>query len=171
MQVALVVVPLVVYVVAFVTNLLALLIFKASAGATLFSATFGVGEWLGVNLHLLLRIFVLALWYSPIVALQLLISVSVPRMPLVWTVVPPLALIFGERIFFGTWHLGQFVLGRLGGPRSVDSLDMVWGFQGSAREGINLLPALTHFDVWAGVAVAAVLTYVAIRIRRHRSDS
>jgi ABC-2 type transport system permease protein len=171
MLVALIVVPLIVYVIAFVTNLLAMLVFKVSMGTQLFPSTFGIAEWLGANLHLLLRIFVLALWYSPLVAAQLLISVSVPRMPLVWTVLPPLALIFGERMFFGTWNIGQFAVGRLGGPESESSLNMVFGLQGNARDGLNPLPMLTHVDLWAGVAVAAVLAYAAILVRRHRSDS
>jgi ABC-2 type transport system permease protein len=172
MLVALIVVPLVVYVLSFVTNVLAMLLFKAFTGAQIFSESLGIGEWLGANLHFLLRIFVLALWYSPIVAIQLLISVSVPRMPLVWTVVPPLALIFGERMFLGTWNVGMFVVNRLGGPGSTDErMNMVFGLHGSPSQGFNPLPMLTHVDLWAGVAVAAVLTYAAILVRRHRSDS
>jgi hypothetical protein len=171
MLVALIVVPLVVYVLSFVTNVLALLVFKAATGAQLFSDSLGIGEWLGANLHFLLRIFVLALWYSPIVAIQLLISVSVPRMPLVWTVVPPLALIFGERMFLGTWNVGMFVAHRLGGPSSDDRMNMVFGLRGNAQEGFNAIPMLTQVDLWVGVAVAAAVTYAAILVRRHRSDS
>jgi len=169
MLVALIAVPLVVYALAFVTNLLVLLVIKVSTGVELFSGAFGVGEWFGANLQLLLRIFVMALWYSPIVALQLLISVSVPRMPLVWTVVPPLVLIFGERMFFGTWNVGLFVLERISGPDTGQNV--AFAVQGIPGHGLNPLPFLSHVDLWAGVAVAAVLTYVAILIRRHRSDS
>lgn len=171
MLVALIAVPLVVYVIAFVTNLLVMLVFKVSSGAELFAGTFGVGDWLAANLQLVLRIFIQALWYSPIVAIQLLISTSVPRMPVVWTLVPPLVAIFGERIFFGTWNIGLFVAGRLGGPGTGDGLDAAFAMRGRLRDGIDLVPVLTRLDLWIGVAVAVALVYAAILVRRHRSDS
>lgn len=169
MLVALVAVPLLVYVIAFVTNLLVMLVFKVSTGVDLFPSPYTAGTWLQVNGYLLLRLIVMALWYAPIVAYQLLISVSVPRMPVVWTLLPPLVLIFGERMFLGTWNIGLFVAHRLGGPGSDQNLAL--GIGGVRGEEINPLPMLAQVDLWGGVAVAAVLVYATIYIRRHRSDS
>jgi len=111
---------------------------------------------------------VLALWFAPVAAYQLLISAFVPRGPFVFTLLPPLALIFGERLFFGTWHIGGFVLHRLGavqlGPHTGRGLE---GF----IDALNALPLLQRLDLWIGVVVAAALLVLTIRIRRHRDDN
>jgi ABC-2 type transport system permease protein len=170
--VALVAVPLVVYALALVTNLVAFLMFKVAVG-------FGPGieaskhstaiMWLKLNGYLLLDVFVLALWFAPVAAYQLLVSVTVPRVVFVWTLLPPIALVIGQKLFFDSWSLRDLLLLRLaagpntfpGGNETVDGM----------IEAVNALPMLGRTDLWIGVAIAVALVFLTIRIRRHRSDS
>jgi hypothetical protein len=121
-----------------------------------------------LNGYLIVDILVLGLWYAPLVGYQLLMSVLVPRAVFVFTVLPPLALILGERLFFGTWNIGLFLARRLAGmqfsPRGGLSAQGV-------IESVNALPLLTRPGLWIGAAVAAVLIYVTIRIRRHQDET
>jgi ABC-2 type transport system permease protein len=171
MLVALIAVPLFVYVASFATNLLAMMAFKVSTGVELFPSVDGFRKWLLVHWYLVFGIAVLALWYSPIVAYQMLVSVAVPRVPIVWTLLPPIALILGERLLFGTWRIGMFMADRLSGVTATGDGVVTYGRVGSSLASLDPMPLLMRPGLWGGVVVAAVLTYAAIRIRRHRDDS
>ena len=169
--VALIAVPLVVLALSIVTHLLVLATFKVGG---LIQPTrnpvphWTVLSWFKLNGFLLLDLFVFALWYAPIAAYQLLVSVVAGRAVFVWTVLPPLMLVFGQKLLFDSWSIGQFMLYRLG------ALSLGGGMRGNlddAIDGINALPVLELPDLWIGVIVAAALVFVTIRIRRHRDDS
>lgn len=121
-----------------------------------------------LNGYLIVDIFVLALWFAPVAAYQLLISAAVPRAPFVFTLLPPLALIFGERAFFGTWHIGEFIGHRLGAVRFGSRPGH--GVQ-DVIDVLNALPLLGRLELWIGVLVAAAVLVLTIRIRRHQADS
>jgi ABC-2 type transport system permease protein len=169
--VALIAIPAVVYVLSFLTNLIAFGIFKVMVHTEVppgIAADWSVGGWLRLNGYLLVDIPVLALWFAPVAAYQLLISAFVPRAPFVFTLLPPLALIFGEPLFFGTWHIGSFVGHRLGAAQLGPHMGR--GVEG-VIEALNALPMLQRLDLWMGVLVAVALIVLTIRIRRHRDDS
>lgn len=173
---AIVAAPLVAFAMAFVTNLLATLVFKLVTGFDSTPLPGGASQlsaWLWIHTHLLAAIFIGALWIAPVAAYQLLISVSAPRVPVLWTILPPLAIIVAEGWLLGTWNVAGFIGHRLsgitGGGRSDSGPD--WeGLEGMIQ-GLNSLPTLAQPSLWIGVAVAAALVFVAIRIRRVRSDS
>ena len=48
----------------------------------------------------------LALWFAPVAAYQLLVSAWARSSVLVWTLLPPLVLILGESFALGTWNIG-----------------------------------------------------------------
>jgi len=180
--VALLAVPLIVYALAVLTNLLAFGILSAR-----FHGQAGLHQlvqwdtlaWLRMNWYLLLDIVVLSLWFAPIAAYQILISAWAPRNVLVWTVLPPLMLIFGERAVNGTWHVWDFVVYRLGGAFGAGGrvpVEALMDHTGRSQldillERVSLLRFLALPDLWIGVAVAIVLVFGAIRIRRYRDDS
>jgi ABC-2 type transport system permease protein len=171
--VALIGVPLVVYGLAFVTNVLAYLVFRVTldhGGATSLPGHWAGLDWLHLEALLLMDLFILALWFAPIAAYQMLVSVAVPRAAMVWTVLPPLVLIFGERLLFNSWSIAAFTGNRLGDVvRSLPSRD-AHGVPGLLDKA-NLIDLLTLPSLWIGVAVAALMLYVTIRIRRHRDDT
>jgi hypothetical protein len=160
-----------VYVLSFVTNIVAFAILKilfhpaAPSSATL---DWTIGGWLQLNGYLLIDILVLALWFAPVAAYQLLISVMAPRAVFVITVLPPLTLMIGEALFFRTRHVSDFLGHRLG---SV----MLHPRQGRGVQGVidavNTLPLLSRPELWIGVGVAAALIYITIRVRRRQQDS
>ncbi len=167
--VALIGVPLVVYGLALVTNALSWVIFMATLD---FAPSRGPTalNWLKMNGYLLADVFVLALWFAPIAAYQLVVSVWVPRAVAVWTLLPPVAVILGQKIFFDSWSIAELVRQRLGG--FTMNLGGSGGESAAAAIGaINAIPLLARADLWIGVAIAAVLVFLTIRIRRHSDDT
>jgi ABC-2 type transport system permease protein len=126
-----------------------------------------VGSWLRLNGVLILDLIVLGLWYAPLVGYQLLTSAWAKSSVFIWTVLPPLLLIVGERLAFGTWHIGEIIGTRLAGL----SLTGEGRSMGDLVDNLNMLPHLMRLDLWIGVALAAAFVFGAIRIRRYRDDS
>jgi ABC-2 type transport system permease protein len=177
---ALVAAPLVVFVLAIAGHLVFFTIYQARVALGSFPAvlTWNTYEWLRTELLMLALLPFAALWYAPVAAALLLLSVSTRR-PLLWaTLIPVVALIL-ERVALGTHYLRDFIA-----YRAFD----IWGTLASPHESIiarhkglhpvgsllgelNFRGALTDIDLWLGVAVAAALIYLAIRIRRYRDDT
>ena len=177
--VALVAMPVAIWALAIVTNLVVfgILYFRFRDLAQHF-VQWDTSVWARLYGYLFVDVLVMALWYAPIAGYQLLLSAWARSSVLVWTLLPPIALVVGERMIFKTWHVGQFLAYRLGaglftGP--PPNFDVVGpGTHGGVAEALsrmNLLPALGNIDLWIGVAVAIVLVFAAIRIRRYRDDS
>jgi ABC-2 type transport system permease protein len=176
--VALLIVPLGLFVLAFVTNLIAyailwLRLHNNAALAPLM--TWDTVEWLRLNGALLLAIPILALWYAPIAAYQLLVSAWAKGSVFVWTVLPPLVLILGERFTFGTWYIRNVLRDRLGlsviGVAARGRASNTPFGQRGLFDGIDVIGLLSSLDMWIGVAIAVAFVLAAIRIRRYRDDS
>jgi ABC-2 type transport system permease protein len=112
-------------------------------------------------------VIVHVLWYAPLYALFIMMSAWVRR-PILWVVLPVFALPILERIAFGTSLATQFMRWRLTGAARE-------AFKPEGQEGTVI--ALSQLDpgrflsspgLWLGLAVAAVLIYIAIRLRRAR---
>ena len=178
--VASVVVPIGIYVLAVITNVLAFGILYARLHS---DAVFGpfvhwnTGDWLHLNGILLADILIVTLWYAPVVAYQLLMSAWAKGSVLVWTILPPLLAILGERLIFGTWYVGRLIGERIGinltgvavghrPPQIAQSLHASTIF-----DQIDAFGLLTTPQMWIGIAVAAVLVFATIRIRRYRDDT
>lgn len=107
------------------------------------------------------------LWYAPFYGWLLLVSAWARRAPLLWAVLPPVAIGFVERIAFGTSHFGTMLLYRFGGgPEGIASA--------SSRQPMDLFEhfSLGHFllspGMWIGFAIAAAFLAAAVRLRRYR---
>jgi ABC-2 type transport system permease protein len=109
------------------------------------------------------------LWYAPLVAWLLLASVAMRRAPLALAALPILAVPV-ERWVFGTSQIGRFLIGRV--------------FPWPERLPAPLTPYIQRSDpalewwrlfmepgLWIGLAVAAGMLYVVIRLRRYRDDT
>ena len=92
------------------------------------------------------------LWYAPIGAWLILASVIAKRAPLLVAVLPPVVLAVSENIVLGSSNLWQ-ILGYRFSPQG------------------DLLEVLTDLDLWLGLAVAAGMLYIVIRLRRYRDDT
>lgn len=178
LAVALLIVPLGLYVLAFVTNLVAfgILYLRVHNDGLLGQfVTWDTTGWLRLNGVVLVYVFILALWYAPVAAYQLLVSAWAKSSVFVWTVLPPLVLIFGERLVFGTWHVAWILRDRLGiniagVAASGRATRAAFGPRG-LFDGIDIVGLLTAPAMWIGVVVAAGLVFGTMRIRRYRDDT
>jgi ABC-2 type transport system permease protein len=108
------------------------------------------------------------LWYAPFYAWMLFISAWARRTPLLWTVIPPLAIGVFEKIAFQTSHFAELLNYRFsGGPEAMTSMMGDMPFE----PGMHIAPVafLTAPGLWGGLLVAAALLFAAARVRRYRS--
>jgi ABC-2 type transport system permease protein len=179
--VALVVMPVAICALALVANLIAYGILWIRFHDTMVMPNFirwDTVAWLRLYGSLFANIIVLSLWYLPIVGYQLLLSAWARSAVLVWTLLPPFAVLLAEGWFLKSWNIAHFLGYRLlwgmWEDRPPPNFEVAPGAHNTIENvlrGTNLLPALGNIDLWLGVAVGVVLVLAAIRIRRYRDDS
>jgi len=177
--VATVIVPLGVYVLALVTNLLFSAIAIGHAGVLV---SWDTALWLRIEGYMLFGLVLSILWYAPLAALLLLVSGWARRNAFLWTTLPPLLLAWAERAFLGTTHVVDLIQYRTAGVTHLLGLDTAIDRVTAEHldrslwlktffDSLQVWPAITNIDLWLGVLAAAVFTFAAIRIRRYRDDS
>ena len=101
-------------------------------------------------------------------------TVLAKRVPLMYALMPPATLILLEVMFLDSSHLARFIGQRLAPWTRSD-----WAWDASDPQR-GLLPGLgspdwgalfTNSSLWLGVAVAAAMVYLVIRLRRYRDDT
>jgi ABC-2 type transport system permease protein len=111
-----------------------------------------------------------ALWFAPIYGWLLLVSAWARRMPVLWAVLPLLAISAVERITFGSMHFMSMLQYRVAGA-------MIEGFGsnasnvGESLHGVSepsLVRFLTAPGLWIGLVFAAACLAAAVRLRRYR---
>jgi ABC-2 type transport system permease protein len=122
-----------------------------------------VGMLYGVAIH--------ALWFTPLYGYLLLVSAWAPRAPLLWAVVPILALAAAEKIALGSAFVLSVVRYRFVGAMTEGFAP--GAFHGAVTQSSQLEPArfFASPNLWLGLAFAAACIYGAIRLRRHRDPS
>jgi len=108
------------------------------------------------------------LWHAPFYGWMLMVSSWARRAPLLWAVLPPLAIGIVEKLVFGTSHFSGMLLYHLGGrpdsgPKSGDLMDMLGHF--------DPWMLLSEPGLWTGLAATAIFLAVAVRLRRDREPS
>lgn len=120
------------------------------------------------------------LWYAPIAAYLLLLSAWAKNKVFLWAVLPPIALPVLEKVFLGTIHITEFLGRRFAGyidELRVDSNVFETGngdrlpAVSDVYNAFDLSNLFMSTELWLGVAAAAALIVVTIRIRRFRDDS
>jgi ABC-2 type transport system permease protein len=174
--VAVIVVPLGVFVLAIASHMVAFAIWKmrVAAGGMPDMVAWDAMAWLRGETVILLCLILSSLWYAPVVAAGLLVSAWVRRNPVLWATLPLLFLPIFEYVFFRTSYLWRFISYRSGGIWNVlttrdghtvmsESMHMLSDF--------NWAAAFTSLDLWLGVAATAALLYATVRTRRYRDDT
>lgn len=107
-----------------------------------------------------------ALWLAPVYAWFLLISAWARRAPVLWAILPLLAVSAVERILFNSWHFMHGLQYRLTGAmqRAFTTADGNYETLGQLSPGKFLATP----GLWVGLALAAVFLAAAIRLRRAR---
>jgi len=181
--VAVVVVPLGVYLTAMVSGALFQAIWAArTASGSLPHITVGwdTVAWLKVQALMLYGLIVSMLWYAPMAAFLLLVSAWARKNVFLWATLPPVIAIIVERAAFGTrytadllkyrswtgiWDalLEQPITPEMGHGQVVSLADLF--------DNIPMSKAFVNVDLWLGLVVAALFVFAAIRIRRYRDDT
>jgi len=174
--VAVVLVPLGVFVLAIASHLIAFTIWKlrVAGGGVPDVINWNAVAWLRGELVIFLCLILSSLWYAPVVAAALLLSAWVKRSPLLWATLPLFLVPIFEYIVFRTRYIWNFIQYRSGG---------IWHILGT-RDGhsvmseqmrmlndLNWAGAFTSVSLWLGVLAAAAMLYAAARIRRYRDDT
>jgi len=168
-SIPLIILPLLSFAIAVVTQFLMLLL----SSAVLLGSGLSVGtlwarmSFFHMSLMLLYHILTVhGLWYAPIYGWLLLVSASAPRAPFIWAFLPPFVIWGAEKIAFRTSHFLALLQYRLTGPEpSTRPPSGTW---------MDVLSALTPTQffstpgLWVGLAVAAILLAAAVRLRRYR---
>jgi ABC-2 type transport system permease protein len=168
-SVPILVLPLIAFVVTMVTQGVMLL---ASAAVVAASGISTEPLWRHVSfveasrINLVHLVMFHGIWYSPLYAWLLLVSAWATRAPLLWAVLPPLAIGIVERLAFNSTHFGGMLRRHfLEGPMSVaDQSGMSMDLLAPHPLGHLLASA----GLWIGLVVAALFLLGAVRLRRSR---
>ena len=167
LSIPLVILPLVTFAITIVTQWIMLLLSSALmlARGQSVAALWSHLPLFQMSLMLLFHLVAIhGLQFAPVYSWMLLVSSWARRAPLLWAVLPPLAIGVAEKIAFNTSHFAA-LLGYLlgGGPEIVTG----------KMEMLPLTPlAVGEFFInpglWIGLAVAAAFLAAAVRLRRYR---
>jgi ABC-2 type transport system permease protein len=181
---ALIVIPLVYFAAADLTALVMAFILSVRASSQVGGALWHADLWLQMQVLWLYVIAASALWYLPLAGYLLVVSAWARRAVMLWSILPPIALILIERWFFGTHVIANQLGERLGGmgglifrePQGccswattiVDNDTIrtpvsIWGF-------LNPGGFLSSPETWIGAAAGVALIAAAIQLRRRRSE-
>ena len=133
---------------------------------------FDGATWLQLQVGCLALVPAVVLWYLPIAAYLMLISVWARKNAFLWAILPWLALEMIEGLLMQSHHVADFLGRRFGG------VFMVMDLGSSRSEAPELSVFLRHLanvfvsgEAWLGALAAAGLFFAVIRIRRYRDDS
>lgn len=182
MSIPLVVLPLITFVVVVVLQLLMLLL--NSAGRLVDGLSLAP-LWTQLPLFEMQAVLgyglvTLSLWNAPIFAWLLMVSAWARRTPILWAILPPLAVSLVEKIAFGTNYFGALIAHRLigGYEAGFSGSESVVKAHGAARLSggipsaglaqVDPIKFLTSPSVWIGLALAAAFLAAAVWLRRYR---
>jgi ABC-2 type transport system permease protein len=181
---ALIVIPAVYFAAADLTTLIMAFIVSVRWSSSIDGALWHADLWLQLQALWLYMIVTTALWYLPIAAYLLVVSAWAKRAVMLWSLLPPLALVLAERWFFDS----HVILGTIGerllgypaqafrddpgccswvtaavGNDTITAPTGIWGF-------FNVAGFFSSAETWIGAAVGAALIVCAIQLRTRRTE-
>ena len=175
---AAVVVPLFVLVVSSALQILFALIWSVRFNGTFLGDALMAWHgptWLKLQASFLVVIVTAILWYLPLIAYLMVVSVWSRRNAFLWAVLPPVAILAIENLILGSNRFGEFL-----GHRFIGVFELLERKIGSVhgsgmvtvRDVLDAVSGvLTSHETWLGVLVAGAMIFGVVRIRRFRDDS
>jgi ABC-2 type transport system permease protein len=181
---ALIVIPAVYFAAADLTTLIMAFIVSVRSSSTIGGALWHADLWLQLQALWLYMIVTTALWFLPIAAYLLVVSAWAKRAVMLWSILPPLALVLAERWLFDSHVIASEIAERLlGYPAeafrddpgccswvttvvdndSITTPTSIWGFFNAGR-------FFSSPEMWIGAAVGATLIVCAIQLRTRRTE-
>jgi ABC-2 type transport system permease protein len=181
---ALIVIPLVYFALADLTTLIMAFIISVRASSYIGSSLWRGELWLQIQALWLYLIVTTAIWYLPIAAYLLVVSAWAKRAVMLWSILPPLALVIAERVFLGTHVIASELAARLGGYFShalqYNPGAANWVTTETDHGTINTPVSVFRFlnadgflsspETWIGAAVGIALIVCAIQLRTRRTE-
>ncbi|HWG70019.1 MAG TPA: hypothetical protein VN692_11435 [Steroidobacteraceae bacterium] len=179
---ALLVIPVVYFAAADLTSLLMAFIISVRARSSLAGAFWHADLWLQLQALWVYLIAASAIWYLPLCAYLLVISAWAKRAVMLWSLLPPFALVLAERWFFGTHVIaGQIGLRLWGLPQAAFHPNLFAWLDSAAADGVVRAPAniWSFFDIggflsdsqtWIGIGVGIALILCAVQLRTRRVE-
>jgi ABC-2 type transport system permease protein len=172
--VAVVAVPLLVFVLALLSQMAAFLVWelRVVTGNAPDVVRFEAMAWLRGVTAIFLIMVLSSLWYAPVIAASMVLSAWIKKNPLLWSVLGPVLLVMFEYIVFRTGYISSVIRYRSGAiwkvlaPHNAHSGDNL-----RILSDLNWADAFTFPNLWLGVVAAAALLWAAARIRRYRDDT
>jgi ABC-2 type transport system permease protein len=169
LTIPLVLLPLLSFAIAVVTQLIMLLLSSVVLlGSGVNIATLWThSSFFHVSLMLLYHIVTVhGLWYAPFYGWLLMVSAWAPRAPFLWAFLPPFVIYGVEKIAFNTSHFLTILLRRLTGPEApamppgTNLMDVM--------AALTPLKFLSEPGLWIGLAIATAFLAATVRLRRYR---
>jgi ABC-2 type transport system permease protein len=180
---ALIIIPLVYFALADLTTLLMAFIISVRASSSIGSGLWHADLWFQLQVFWLYSIVTAAIWYLPIAAYLLVVSSWARRAVMLWSLLPPIALILAERWFFGThviaaqlWERGVGLVGAFNtnpdkglwvvtnlGHDTMQTPSSIWSF-------LDATGFLSSPETWIGVGVGVALMFCAVQLRTRRTE-
>ncbi|HEV7504933.1 MAG TPA: ABC transporter permease [Thermoanaerobaculia bacterium] len=168
----LVVLPLLIFVMIVVTQMIMLML--STAVLLLGNGSSVAMLWARLPLFkmalgLLYALTAIALWHAPLYGWFLLVSGWARRATFLWAVLPPLAISAFERIAFHTSYIGSLLRYRL-----IGWFAQGFDFKPRGTAPVDPLTQLTPWrflstpGLWIGLGAAAIFLVAAVRLRRTR---
>jgi ABC-2 type transport system permease protein len=172
-SIALVIVPLIGFVVTAATDFVILLLSSAwiaghGQSVALFWARLPFLDMLGLLVYHIFTAHVL--WSAPLFAWILLVSAWAPRAPFVWAFLPPVAVVYLEQLVFSTRHFLYYLQYRFMG-NGMEAMSTHGEFPTGPGTHPTPLLFLSSAGLWAGLAITAVFLFAAARLRRSRGPA
>jgi ABC-2 type transport system permease protein len=169
-SIPIVILPLLAFAIAVVTQLMMLLVSTAVllanglSPATLWTQLSMFQMWFLLLYHL---ITVHALGPAPIYAWLLLVSAGARRLPFLWAVLPPLAIGVFEKLVFNTSHFAGMLTYAASGS-GLEAITPPDAFPTHPMTHITPGNYLGSPGLWIGLALTAAFIAGAVWLRRHR---
>jgi ABC-2 type transport system permease protein len=181
---AVIVIPAVYLAAADLTTLMMAFIISVRVSSSIGGALWHADVWLQLQALWLYVIVTTAIWYLPIVAYLLVVSAWAKRAVMLWSILPPVALILAERWFLGSHVIEQQIGERLlGYPQlafhddpgccawvttaidngTIRTPASIWGFFDIGR-------FVSSPETWIGVGAGIALIVCAIQLRTRRTE-
>ncbi len=172
---ALLIIPLVYFVAADITTVLIAFIVSVRFGGLVGGALWHPGVWLELQAIWLYLIVTIAIWYLPVAGWLLLVSAWANRAVMLWSLLPPLVLLWAESQFLGSHVLASQLQDRLfSGYLDAAFSEKAAHVKSTAESIWPLLDPkgfLATPATWIGVAVGAALLAATIQVRLRRTET
>ncbi len=156
--------------------------FRVPAALSILGTMWSPTIWAGWIAAALFLVVASGLWFLPAIGWYLLVSAWAPRSPFVFAVAIPCAMMFAEKIIFGTKVIGHavtslyagfpaHVLAHGGHAMSVQLDEQHLDVPASALDIVRPLQFLATPELWLYVLLGAAMIAGAIWLRRYRETA